>query len=141
MAKEHRNPALTVDIIIELPQGIVLIERKNAPHGWAIPGGYVDYGESVENAARREAKEETNLDVTLIELLGVYSDPARDHRQHTATVVYVATATGQPRAADDAQNICVTTLDALPKDLAFDHALILRDYENLKSLNKRPTPR
>ncbi|HBK22669.1 MAG TPA: NUDIX hydrolase, partial [Planktothrix sp. UBA10369] len=105
----YRNPTPTVDIIIELidrpDRPIVLIERKNPPLGWAIPGGFVDYGESVETAAIREAKEETGLDVELIEQFYVYSDPNRDPRQHTLSVVFLATAIGQPQAADDAKNL------------------------------------
>lgn len=137
----HRNPALTVDIIIETNGGIVLIERKNAPLGWAIPGGFVDYGERTEDAARREAKEETDLDVDLKDLLGVYSDPTRDPRQHTASVVYIATASGMPSAADDAKNLQIVKLDSLPGNLAFDHAQILQDYIALKSFGKRPAPK
>lgn len=104
-----RNPTPTVDIIIELRdrphRPIILIERQNAPFGWAIPGGFVDYGESVELAARREAKEEVSLDVELVEQFYVYSDPNRDPRQHTLSVVFIATAKGEPKAADDAKNI------------------------------------
>jgi 8-oxo-dGTP diphosphatase len=122
------TPALTVDVVIELAgRGIVLIERRYPPPGWALPGGFVDVGETVEAAAVREAKEETSLDVELVELLGVYSDPARDPRGHTVSVVYVGRATGEPRAEDDAKNVGVYTLDRLP-ELAFDHARILDDY-------------
>ena len=125
---EYRNPFPTVDIIIEVEGGIVLIERKNPPHGWAIPGGFVDYGETVEAAAIREAKEETGLDVELRILLGVYSDPSRDPRHHTISTVFVASAIGQPVADDDASNAGVFTEDTLPADIAFDHRGILRDY-------------
>jgi ADP-ribose pyrophosphatase YjhB (NUDIX family) len=119
----------TVDIIIELEQGgIVLISRRNPPYGWALPGGFVDYGESLENAAIREAKEETSLDISLIEQLHTYSDPHRDPRQHTITTVYVAQAKGYPRAADDAQKVGIYTEGTLPKRLVFDHAQILSDY-------------
>jgi len=125
------TPALTVDVVIELVdrpgRPIVLIERRNPPPGYAVPGGFVDVGETVEEAARREALEETGLAVTLRSLLGVYSDPARDPRMHTASVVYVGEARGEPRAGDDAARIRVVTLDDLP-DLAFDHARILADY-------------
>lgn len=125
------TPALTVDVVIELVdrpgRPIVLIERRNPPPGYALPGGFVDVGETVEEAARREALEETGLAVTLRSLLGVYSDPARDPRMHTASVVYVGEARGEPRAGDDAARIRVVTLDDLP-DLAFDHARILADY-------------
>ena len=125
---EHRNPFPTVDIIIEVEGGIVLIERKNPPHGWAIPGGFVDYGETVEDAAVREAKEETSLDVRLTKLLGVYSDPSRDPRSHTISTVFVATASGQPVADDDAKNAGVFNEDSLPEKIVFDHREILADY-------------
>ena len=129
IASSHpRNPFPTVDIIIEVEGGIVLIERKNPPHGWAIPGGFVDYGETVEAAAIREAKEETGLDVELTVLLGVYSDPSRDPRHHTISTVFVAAATGQPVADDDAADAGVFTEDTLPDDIAFDHSGILADY-------------
>ena len=123
-----RGPALTVDVIIELEQGIVLVRRANPPLGWALPGGFVDYGESVEQAARREALEETGLDVDLVRLLGVYSDPSRDPRQHTVSVVFVARALGQPRGGDDAAEAVACQRDALPGPLVFDHARILADY-------------
>ncbi|MGD8353380.1 MAG: NUDIX hydrolase [Pseudomonadota bacterium] len=123
-----RNPFPTVDIIIEVEGGIVLIERKNPPHGWAIPGGFVDYGETVEDAAVREAKEETGLDVTLNRLLGVYSDPARDPRSHTISTVFVAAAAGKPVADDDAADAGVFNENTLPGNIAFDHREILADY-------------
>ena len=123
-----RNPYPTVDIIIEVEGGIVLIERKNPPHGWAIPGGFVDYGETVEAAAMREAREETGLVVQLTGLLGVYSDPSRDPRSHTISTVFVASAAGRPVADDDAADAGVFTEDTLPEDIAFDHREILRDY-------------
>ncbi|MDF1535762.1 MAG: NUDIX hydrolase [bacterium] len=125
---EHKNPVPTVDIIIEVEGGIVLIERKNPPHGWAIPGGFVDLGETVEAAAVREAKEETGLDVILTRLLGVYSDPSRDPRLHTISTVFVGTAGGQPAAADDAAGAGVFTADTLPAKIAFDHKEILEHY-------------
>lgn len=125
---EHRNPVPTVDILIELPEGIVLIERKNPPFGWAIPGGFVDWGETVEDAAVREAREETGLDVTLVRQFHVYSDPKRDDRMHTLSVVFVAQAQGKPVARDDAKNAAVFTKDNLPAPLCFDHAVILKDY-------------
>lgn len=124
----YRNPFPTVDIIIELPDGIVLIERKNPPHGWALPGGFVDYGESLEQAAQREAKEETGLELGNLRLLGCYSDPTRDARMHTISTVYVASGHGIPQAADDAASLRVFPIAALPHDLCFDHATILRDY-------------
>src|SRR6187399_3003309 len=103
MNEKLRNPLLTVDIIIEIDGKIVLIERKNPPHGWALPGGFIDYGESAEDAAVREAKEETRLDVELIEQFHVYSDPARDPRQHTISTVFIARAEGKPEGGDDAK--------------------------------------
>ena len=122
------NPLPTVDIIIETEEGIVLIKRKNPPYGWALPGGFVDYGESLEEAALREAKEETTLDVELILQLGAYSDPARDPRQHTISVVFIARGVGMPQAADDAAEVKVFSRSSLPRDLAFDHGKILQDY-------------
>ena len=106
----------------------MLIERKNPPAGWAIPGGFVDYGESLEDAARREAKEETGLDVTLVRQFHTYSDPARDPRRHTMSTVFIATAKGKPEGADDALRAELFSLDKLPSPLAFDHARILDDY-------------
>jgi 8-oxo-dGTP diphosphatase len=126
--KQYRNPFPTVDVIIELDSGIVLIERKNEPFGWALPGGFVDYGESLEAAAVREAREETSLEISDLRLLGCYSDPGRDQRMHTISAVYSAKAHGTPCAADDAINIAVFTLDSLPAQLCFDHGKILTDY-------------
>ena len=123
-----RNPYLTVDIIIQIDGGIVLIERKNPPHGWALPGGFGDYGESVEAAAVREAKEETGLEVTLKGQFHVYSEPSRDPRHHTASVVFIAEAEGALKAADDAVRAGVYTKSTLPQPLAFDHGRILSDY-------------
>lgn len=129
VAKKHRNPVPTVDIIIEYrDQGLILIERANPPYGWALPGGFVDYGESLETAARREAREETGLEVTLLGQLHTYSDPHRDPRQHTITTVYVAAGRGTPRAADDARRLAIFAPPQLPEILAFDHKLILNDY-------------
>lgn len=128
--KAYRIPSLTVDLIIEVGgEGVVLIKRKNPPYGWALPGGYVDYGESLEQAAVREAKEETGLRVQLKRQLHTYSDPRRDPRRHTVTTVYVATAQGQPVAGDDARQVDVFSLNDLPQELAFDHAAILKDYQ------------
>ncbi len=123
----YKNPVPTVDIIIELDSGIVLIERRNPPHGWALPGGFVDYGESFEMAAIREAKEETGLTVELIRQFHTYSDPDRDPRQHTASTVFIAQSQGQPVGADDALQAEIFTRDNLPP-LVFDHAVILADY-------------
>ncbi len=131
--KSYRNPFPTVDIIIEIDDGIVMIERKNEPFGWALPGGFVDYGESLEQAAVREAKEETSLTVTNLRLVGCYSDPARDRRQHTISTVYAATGAGLPRAADDAVSLAIFPLSALPERLCFDHAKIITDYARLKN--------
>ena len=134
-----RNPAPTVDIIIELDRGgIVLIKRKNPPPGWALPGGFIDYGESAEEAAVREAREETSLHVQLVELLHVYSDPKRDTRQHTISTVFIAKASGIPHGADDAAEAQVFTEGNLPSLLAFDHAKILQDYFTYKRTGKRP---
>ena len=126
--KQYRNPFPTVDIIIEIDSGIVLIERRNEPFGWALPGGFVDYGESLETAAVREAREETSLEISNLRLLGCYSDPERDKRMHTISAVFIASAQGVPLAADDALNLAVFQLDSLPASLCFDHARILADY-------------
>lgn len=136
------TPLLAADAIIELTdrpeRPIVLIKRRNPPYGWAIPGGFVDPGETLESAARREAKEEVCLEVTLKVLLGCYSDPARDERGHTVSAVYVAEAQGMPCAADDAAELALFTLDALPQPLAFDHARILEDYRHYRLTGERP---
>jgi 8-oxo-dGTP diphosphatase len=129
MTRRYRNPVPTVDIIIEYQdQGLVLIERGKFPFGWALPGGFVEYGESLEVAAQREAREETGLEVTLLGQLHTYSDPNRDPRQHTITTVFVARGSGDPRAGDDARRLRVFSPPALPESLAFDHARILADY-------------
>jgi 8-oxo-dGTP diphosphatase len=133
---EYRNPVPTVDIIIEAEDHgqtkIVLIERKNPPHGWAIPGGFVDYGESLESAACREAKEETGLDVELVRQFHSYSDPQRDPRQHTISTVFIATTSGKPEGADDALRADLFSVNNLPSPIVFDHAKILDDYRNGK---------
>lgn len=130
------TPLLTVDAVIALAdrpgRPIVLIERKNPPYGHALPGGFVDVGETLEQAAVREAREETGLAITLQALLGCYSHPARDPRGHTVSAVYAAEATGEPVAQDDAKALDVYDLDALPGPLAFDHALILEDYRRFR---------
>ena len=127
--EHYRNPFPTVDIIIELDDsGIILISRKNYPFGWALPGGFVDYGESLEDAAVREAKEETGLDIKLIAQFHTYSRPDRDLRHHSISTVYIAKASGAPRAADDAKEVGIFTKDALPEPIAFDHREILEDY-------------
>lgn len=129
------TPYLTVDGVIELYdsdeslRGIVLIERKNPPHGWALPGGFVDIGERVEEALIREMKEETSLDVTIESMLGVYSDPTRDPRFHTVSVVYVCRANGTPKAEDDAKAVHIIPKEELKRlSLVFDHKSIIRDY-------------
>lgn len=138
----YRNPTPTVDILIELVdrphRPIILIERKNPPFGWAIPGGFVDYGESVETAAVREAQEEIGLQVELIEQFQVYSDPNRDPRKHTLSVVLIATATGEPQAADDAKNLGIFHSWDVPPNLCFDHDKILKDYWHYRHYGLRP---
>ena len=133
--KKNKCPIPTVDIIIEITrkngqEGIILIKRKNPPHGWALPGGFVDVGESLEEAAVREAKEETSLDIKLKSQFHTYSDPKRDPRKHTISTVYVATAQGRPRAQDDALDIRIFTQEEINFPLAFDHKKILADYFN-----------
>lgn len=124
-----KTPTLCTDVIIEVGAGlIVLIERKNAPHGWALPGGFVDIGETVEEAALREAKEETNLNVELIKQFHVYSDPKRDDRGHSASVVFVATSRGEPKAGSDASDAGLFHQMNLPENICFDHRQIINDY-------------
>jgi len=132
-AKLSGGPYVTVDAIIELPEGVVMIKRSNPPFGWALPGGFVDYGESLEEAVKREAKEETNLDLTQIKQFHTYSDPARDPRFHTIGTVFIAKATGTPRAGDDAAEVKVIKSNQIEKlEFAFDHKKILTDYLKLK---------
>jgi 8-oxo-dGTP diphosphatase len=138
MSTKPVTPLLTVDIIIELQGGIVLIERKNPPHGWALPGGFVDAGESLAHAAMREAREETSLEVVLGEQFFAYSDPKRDPRGATVSVVFLGRAEGTPRAEDDAKNVGVFPMERLPEVLAFDHAQILADYRRYKQDGTRP---
>jgi ADP-ribose pyrophosphatase YjhB (NUDIX family) len=132
--KKYKNPSPTVDIIIEMKNddreniGIILIKRKFPPYGWALPGGFVDYGESLEAAAAREAREETSLQIKLLYQMHTYSDPSRDPRKHTITTVYVAEASGIPKAQDDAREIGIFTRDQIDFALAFDHRQILEDY-------------
>lgn len=131
----YRNPVPTVDVIIEYQdQGLVLIERQKPPYGWALPGGFVEYGEALEEAARREAKEETALDVTLLGQFHSYSDPERDPRQHTITTVFVARGYGRPQAASDAKSLAIFPLEGLPSHLAFDHDRILQDYLKVRKI-------
>jgi len=130
---EYQNPVPTVDIIIEVEaQGIILIKRKNYPHGWALPGGFVDYGETVEAAAAREAKEKTSLELESMRQFGVYSDPTRDPRRHTLSIFFIAQGRGMPCAADDAEDLGIFTPDNLPHPLVFDHDKILQDYFRMK---------
>ena len=137
------TPQIAADTIIELVdrpgRPIVLIERLYPPQGWAIPGGFVDVGETLENAARREALEEVGLEVKLTALLGIYSDPSRDSRGHTVTAVYVAEASGLPVADDDAKSAVITQIDDLPYPLVFDHAQVLEDYLRFRTTGE-PTP-
>jgi ADP-ribose pyrophosphatase YjhB (NUDIX family) len=130
---KHKNPFPTVDIIIEVKgedgkPGIILIKRKNPPYGWALPGGFVGYGESLEEAAVREAKEETSLGIEIIAQFHTYSEPGRDPRFHTISTVFIARAEGQPKAQDDAKEIGVFSAENIPRPLAFDHEQILDDY-------------
>ena len=141
---EFRNPIPTVDVLIELdgrPGTLVFIERKHTPLGWALPGGFVDEGEWIADAAVREAKEETGLDVELIELFHVYSNPRRDDRKHTVSTVFIARATGEPVGSDDAADARVARPDGLPGPLVFDHGLIVSDYLAYRATGKRPPPR
>jgi O-acetyl-ADP-ribose deacetylase (regulator of RNase III)/ADP-ribose pyrophosphatase YjhB (NUDIX family) len=131
--KLSNGPYVTVDVIIELPEGIVIIKRSNPPFGWALPGGFVDYAESLEDAVTREAKEETNLDLIQLKQFHIYSDPARDPRFHTISTVFTAKAKGTPKAGDDAAEIKVIKSSQINKlEFAFDHKQILQDYLNLK---------
>jgi 8-oxo-dGTP diphosphatase len=130
-----RNPIPTVDIIIEVAEEIVLIKRQNPPYGWALPGGFVDYGESYENAAAREAVEETGLTVQNLRQFHTYSEPGRDPRQHTASTVFIGQAYNQPKAGDDAAEAGLFSENNLP-DLVFDHTRILADYFTAKKIRK-----
>ncbi len=139
--KTYKNPTPTVDILIELaerPGTLVFVERRNEPRGFALPGGFVDEGEWVADAALREAKEETGLDVELIELFHVYSNPKRDPRQHTVSTVFIGRASGVPVGGDDAARCIVTAPDAIPGPLVFDHATIVADYVAYKRTGARP---
>jgi len=138
--RAHRNPLPTVDAVIFIEGRVVLIERKNPPHGWALPGGFVDEGESLEEAVVREALEETGLSITLDEQFHAYSDPARDPRRHTISVVFLAHAEGSPKGGDDAARAELWPLDALPETLAFDHGKILEDVRRYRAGGGRPKP-
>lgn len=129
MADHPRNPYLTVDAIVTLDDGsIVLVERKNPPHGWALPGGFVDYGETLEAAVRRELDEETGLVLDDLEQFRAYSDPARDPRFHTVSVVFTARSSGTPRGGDDAKTARGFAPDALPEPMCFDHDRVIADW-------------
>ena len=140
VVKDLPFPLPTVDAIIEVAhRKIVLIERKYPPYGWALPGGFINYGESAEEAAVRETGEETKLEVKLTGLMGVYSVPTRDPRFHTLSVVYTARGSGEPRAGDDAASVGVFRPEHLPRPIAFDHQDILRDYLQQKSSKENRT--
>lgn len=133
-----RGPAATADVIIEVGDRIVLVRRNRPPAGWAIPGGFIDQGERAQDAAVREAREETGLSVTLTALLGVYSDPSRDPRRHTISAVYIGRAQGTPSGGDDAAEARLFGESDLPSPIAFDHAAILADYFRYRRTGKRP---
>jgi 8-oxo-dGTP diphosphatase len=141
MNNEIKTPLLTVDIIIRYQDGIVLIERKNPPPGWALPGGFVDVGESLEDAAIREAKEETSLDVTLIKQFHAYSKPGRDPRFHTVTMVFIANGKGTLKGQDDARKAALFKAATLPTQIAFDHGQIIADYFEYLKTGKKPGPK
>lgn len=137
VTKRHKNPLPTVDVIVAIDGKILLIERKNPPHGWALPGGFIDYGESAEEAAAREIKEETGIELSGLTQFRCYSGPDRDPRFHTLSIVFTAESTGRPVAGDDAAGTGLFEPDELPSPIAFDHAEILRDYVSAKSTNNR----
>lgn len=124
----HKNPFPTADVIVAIGGKVVLIKRKNPPYGWAVPGGFIEWGESAEDAAKREIKEEIGIDITDLKQFHCYSDPKRDPRFHTITVVFTATSTGNPAAGDDAEEVGLFDADHLPSPLAFDHENILKEY-------------
>jgi 8-oxo-dGTP diphosphatase len=137
---EPRGPSPTADVIIAVGERVVLVERRYEPKGWALPGGFIELGETAAAAALREAEEETGLVPTLTELFHVYSDPGRDPRRHTLSVVYLGIATGEPRGGDDAEHAALFAESALPSPLAFDHARILDDYFTYRRTGRRPVP-
>lgn len=142
--KKYRNPTPTVDVLIELdgrPGELVFIERKHEPVGYALPGGFVDEGEFLADAAVREAKEETGLDIELVELFHCYSDPQRDKRLHTCSTVFICRAAGTPEGGDDAASAKVCKPDEILSQLVFDHAVIVSDYVTYRATGKRPPPR
>lgn len=138
MTRPPRNPLPTVDVVASCAGGVVLVRRRNPPVGWALPGGFVEAGESLEQAARREAGEETGLAVRLEEQFFTYSEPTRDPRHPTVTTVYLADAQGEPRGGDDAAEARVWPWDALPEPLCFDHARILQDVIRYRRTGIRP---
>ena len=143
-APRYRNPTPTVDALIELdgqPGELVFIERRNQPQGFALPGGFVDEGEYLADAVVREAKEETGLDVEVVELFHCYSDPSRDARQHTVSTVFICRARGLPQGGDDAARALVCRPAELPAALVFDHAVIVADYQHYRATGQRPPPR
>ncbi len=136
----YRNPFPTVDVLVEVDGKLLWIYRANEPRGWALPGGFVDYGESVETAAIREAREETGMEIELKELLYVYSRPGRDPRQHNLSVVFTATASGTPQAADDATRAELFDLEHPPEEIVFDHREIWEDFLEFRRTQTRPSP-
>jgi ADP-ribose pyrophosphatase YjhB (NUDIX family) len=134
----QKNPLPTADVIIEVGDRIVLVRRNNTPCGWAIPGGFVEVGETVETAAVREALEETGLSVRLYALLGIYSNPSRDSRFHTISLVYIGHAEGKPEGSDDAAEAQLFSEEDLPCPIVFDHAEILSDYFTWKKTGHKP---
>ena len=131
MSDNNKSPRLTVDMIVRMidkPNSVLLIERKNPPYGWAIPGGFVEIGETLEEAVEREIREETSLTVDKVKQFHAYSDPSRDPRGHTVSVVFTGEGIGVPEAMSDAENIRIFSIEELPRQLAFDHSQILDDY-------------
>ena len=137
---EYKNPKPTVDIIIYKNDHLILIKRNNKPIGWALPGGFIDEGEKAEHAAIREAKEETNLHIKLEDLLYVYSDPARDPRMHTMSIVFTARSSGHPNGGDDASEAKYFPLHSLPSPIVFDHQKIIDDFLVFRQTGQRPRP-
>ena len=132
MDQTYKNPLVTVDIILEIDDKIILIRRQNPPYGWALPGGFVNYGESLESAAVREAKEETSLEVVLVDQFHTYSDPGRDPRHHTITTIFIGKGIGVPKPADDAKQLGMFSIHDLPDPIVFDHKNIINDYFRFK---------
>lgn len=130
-----KSPILTVDIIIEQDENILLIDRKFKPLGLTLPGGHVNYNETIEHAAKRETKEETGLDIRIRDILSVYSDPKRDPRKHAVSVVFIAEANGKAKAGSDAKDIKYISRKNIPKNIAFDHKKIIDDYFRQRGKN------